>query len=228
MNKPSKEDKNAYYEDLLRDFNNMILGDIKKVHNKTAMSSLILMLCAIDCLKTYRYGLEAVGKTTLNSLKLLYPKNKNPAQHKYLQGIKPIKTREAYVDFLKEYLRSDSGEYDPESIYVGIRCGLIHSYTENPVKKRGQDKAKRKGYLFTDNRKMNNTIKHLMVQLDLVEKEKEEDTELIEYIYFNIDVFYLDFLKMCSKFFEHAKSNNEIKENIFHVKSYLGRMTPRP
>ncbi|MFA6431315.1 MAG: hypothetical protein WCV91_02895 [Candidatus Margulisiibacteriota bacterium] len=204
MTNPSPEELNSYVSTLENAFNNSMLSDINIAMKGNAnLGALILMLCAIDCLKTYRYGVEAIDMITFNKLKGLYPGDTR------LEGKITGPNSKYYISFLKEYLLPLNSNYNVEYIYIGLRCGLIHSYTEN---------------IFDNNRSLFQIVRSTMKQ-NISQLKKEIihlQTKINNNPIFILDEFYQDFKNACNAFFVCAKTDEKIKINIFEVKSFLG------
>ena len=218
----SQLDKDNYLKELQNDYNEMILQDITACLNlsQAGISALMLMLCYIDCLKTYRYGLIVLDYATLQKLYHLYPNNEH--LFKIMKKRKNKKSVNYYVKYINEYLKPINKGYKGNDIYYSLRCGLIHSYTARILpnkRKYGKTNNKRKyipqrKYIiyYTKGQPLDKDNSHLTF---------DEDKN----IGFSINQFYSDFRIMCDKFFAQASKSNIIKLNIFNTKSFLGRIS---
>jgi len=178
-----------------------------------ALAGLILMLCAIDYLKGFRFGLMAVDNPTLN---ILLKRYRSDPQHKYLQKIQNRRNRlnkapgKYYIAFLKKYLLPINPNYKIKEVYKNLRCGLLHNYSDHIFR-----------YDFIDNRDArfgNRDIEHLTPSIRNRRKR----------VKFNIDTFYGHFKLMCERFWSEALTDTNIQMNIHDIKSYVGFMQVIP
>lgn len=177
----------------INDFDRLVLNEIKNVHKVATIGSLILMLCAVDYLKSFRFGLKAIDKNTFDLLKEKYGQNER-LDRINREELHPSKY---YKDFIREYLMPINDCYNPEDIYKNLRCGLVHNYSDRIFK-----------YHFVESRHQDKSAFHLMSDG--------------KGIYFNVDNFYIDFMSMCRVFFKEAKNKEEIQRNIFDFRSFVG------
>jgi len=204
-----KTEASNYAQEVKLDFEKLVLGHISATMEKTPLAALILMLCAIDYLKSFNYGLLAIDDRTLDVLTKRY---KYDHRNKYLNIVKKRRITikkgpgKYYISFLKDYLKPKNKKYHIIEIYKNLRCGLVHNYSDHIFK-----------YDFIDNRDINfgdRTNEHLT-------KYKRNNKIRVK---FNIDTFFKDFLSMCDDFWTNANNNIKIQMNIHDIKSYVGFM----
>lgn len=177
------------------------------------LAALILMLCAIDYLKSFKYGLLAIDNPTFGVLKEKYRKD---PQARYLRIIEIKRRRKNinpggyYIKFLKKYLLPLNKKYNINELYKSLRCGLIHNYSDKIFK-----------YDFIDNQEPkfgDRSSEHL-------KKFKRNGKNKVR---FNVDVFYKDFVTVYEKFWNDVSNNKNLQINVHDIKSYVGFMTLIP
>lgn len=220
MNRSSQK----YYRSIIRSeaasYASAIKNDYERINNginlvmeQAAMPGLILILCAIDYLKSFHYGLKAIDSQTFTAL--IHKYKYNP-QHKYLMKLMAIRKKLKrgpdwyYMHFLNIYLHPLNPKYNISEIYKSLRCGLIHNYSDKIFR-----------YDFIDNRDSNigdRTREHLTKRL------RNKRIRIL----FNIDVFYRDYINMCNIFWGDVLKDKCKQMNIHDIKSYVGFMTVIP